>query len=237
MRYFISIVTIFLMGHTLYSQRSYKFEFGIHSAHSYSYRHLTYQQDTSGIYETIVSNRDSMENAAFRNEIGIDFTYFFCNKFGLSSAINYRMLGYTFQGTFISAVPSGQMQVLEFKQKEFHHFIEIPLMITYQSSFPSDSRRFGIELNAGISNNLYLNSTNYLSTNPSSIFEGKDKTSIFDRYFLGLNFNPNFQFYLLHARNAHFEIGPEFKMGITTAIDAPIREYLYTIGLKIGLST
>ncbi len=212
---------------TMDTTKTSKFEIGCSVSPGYGYRKLKADAESNDIKQI----RDTLEVARFGYTAGINVKYRFNNKIGIETGILYSDKGEKTKRTSFEDVPSGQ-KVIYYTYKYHYHYLDIPLKVNYYFF----TGKVKLYVTAGISTNIFINKK-------TTLLKGHDKTDwekTNSKTTTGFN---RFNFALLAGAGINYKISdklnlkaePMYSRSLTSIINAPVKEYLYSYGLSIGI--
>jgi hypothetical protein len=185
------------------------------------------------INETIIENRSDYELPCLRTSIGFDFRFNFNDKLGIQTGVGYSIKGYRHKlDNTLFGLPEAQLTGV-YRNNFQHHYAELPVLL----GFTLPMKKIVLELNLGTNNAFYITTSSQSKTEFS---DGSEiETTVIE---------PVYERFLVQAQayfpvkwskeesNMIFRLGPEFKCGINSIIDAPIQERPFTAGIKFSMS-
>jgi len=235
MRLFFTLLTLIPL--TVFSQvndstPSRKFSFGITFSPDYCYR--TLKSDTS--VKWLTDSRDSLEIPKFGFTAGLNLALKINNRISLETGLLFSDKGEkTKEFALFGITPSGQPdpdQPTKCSSVFHYSYIDIPVKVHYYLL----TQRAKLFLSAGISPNVFL------SQSVTSTFEYSDghttkTTSAGNAGFTGINLTviAGLGFGYDLTNKFYLKIEPEYRRSITSIVDAPMKVYLYSIGINTGL--
>jgi len=210
------------------SNKTKKFEIGITFSPDYCFRKL--KTDTESKW--IADIRDTLETGKFGYTTGLNVVYNINKKFSVAAGVLFSDKGKRTKkyslGNFNSAnAPISNTYIYHY------HSIDIPIKANYY--ILTEKIRFFIT--AGVSTTIFIaqkttskleyrerNPEKSSSTNTSSAF-----TKINFSVIAGLGID------CAITDKFNFKMEPLYRRSITSIINAPIKEYLYSAGLNIGI--
>lgn len=223
-------LTVFSQGND--STRTGKFFTGLTFSPDYCYR--TLKPDASSKW--IGDIRDSREIPKFGYTTGLKLSYRHSKKFSFETGLLFSDKGektkiiatdrITSNGQPDTLLPTTQIFIYHY------YYLDIPVKLNYYF-FSTDKGDFYVA--ASFSLNIFLTQkTNSLSeygdghkTTNTSTTSGYSGTNL--SFPVGIGYQANF------SDRLFFKIEPTYRRSITSIIDAPIKEYLYSAGIDIGL--
>jgi len=209
-----------------------KISIGLTFSPDYCYR--TLKPDASGIL--LAERRDTLEIPKFGCATGLNVALNINKRITLETGFLYSDKGEktkTYSPVWIA--PTGQPDpALPTKITSIYHyiFLDIPIKVNYYLL----TQRVKFFLTAGISPNIFLTqrttsifdyTDGHSSTNTSSGNTGFAKINLTFTVGLGLGYDLTKKMYL--------KAEPTYRRSITSIVNAPIKGYLYSVGLNTGL--
>ena len=214
-------------GKTTDSVKVMKFQIGISFSPDYSYRNIISDANNKSIKDM----RDSLEVPKLGYTTGINLAYHLNKKIVLETGILFSDKGEKTKKISLADAPSGQLPF--YYIYDYHYYyIDIPLKANYYII----SGKCKVYVAAGISTNIFLvQKTTLLQGHNNNDYQ---KTS--SAFSPGFN---KFNFGLLAGAGISckmtdkldFKAEPIYTRSITSIINAPIKSYLYSAGLNIGI--
>lgn len=230
----LTIIPLTTLCQTSDRVETQKLSIGISFSPDYCYR--TLEPDASSKW--IADGRDSIEIPKFGYTTGINIALKLNKRITLEMGLLYSNKGErTKTLTTVWVTLSGQPnlnQALPMKITYFYHYIylDIPIKANYYIL----TQRVKLFVSAGISPNIFLKQSvtaiyeypdEHTSTRETSKNEGFSRINLAFTTGLGLGYDLTKKLYL--------KIEPTYQRSITTIIDAPIKGYLYSVGLNTGI--
>lgn len=214
------------------SIRADKKQIGAVYAPEYAFRNLKWNAD-SKIFADV---RDTLEIAKFGYSAGLTFAYQLNNKCtfevgALFSDKGERTKKYDLQNSIIIAEQDKVPSTASFINH--YYYLDIPLKFNYYLYI----KKVKFHLTAGFSTNAFL----YQKT--TTTIENKDGSSETSSSF----YHPNFKkinFSLLAGFGINYNltdkyvlrVEPLYKRSINSIVEAPVKSYLYSFGLNVGIA-
>lgn len=215
------------------STKTKRISIGINFTLDNCYR--TIKPDASGKW--IADIRDTLEIQKLGYCTGLNFSWNINKRLALETGIWYSDEGYkTKKVLLIWITPSGQPDPTLAKYNTFiyhYNYIDIPV----KANFYLTTKRAKFFISAGVSPSIFI------SQKLNSILEYSDGhvdksmhtgRTDFERINLKANVGLGFTYDL--TKKLYYKIEPSYRRSITSIVNAPIKEYLYSIGLNIGIS-
>jgi hypothetical protein len=205
-----------------------KYALGITYSPDLCYRNL----NSAAEHKWISDIRDTLETGKMGHTTGVNLTININKKISLSTGILFSDKGaktkrYTFENT-------GNLNAPAFNTITFHYYyIDIPLKVNYYLH----DKKCKFYITGGMSTNIFIS-----QKNTSKIeYYNKDSEKI-----TSTNKQPDFakiNFAVIAGLGIdcpitpkyYFKLEPQFRYSINSIIKAPIKEYLYSAGLNIGI--
>lgn len=224
------IILLILISFTAFGQspdtvKTKRFSIGLTFSPDYCYRILI--ADASS--QWIANIRDNSETPKFGYTTGLNFAQSLNNKIAVESGLLFSDKGER-NKPLLTDINGNLMGEADFN---YHYeYMDIPFKIIY--SFVT--RRTKIFLSGGISLNIFLRQriTSVFEYAPGyygtfSSVNNKDYARINLAILIGLGFSYEI------SKSFYLKIEPTHRHSITSIIDAPIKSYLYSIGINTGL--
>ena len=228
----IIITTIFIVnayisfGQTSDVVSTKKISLGVIFSPDYCYRSLN--SETSN--QWIVDSRDSIEIPKYGFTTGLSLLLEPWNRISFETGLHYSNKGEkTKTIELYPAEPGPALPTNRIRFIYHYYYLDIPIKVNYIVL----KGKVKIFVSAGFSTNIYL----YQRT--KVIFDGSDETSSSSSS--GELSRLNFAVligggidYIINNR-LNFKLEPIFRRSITPIVDAPIKQYQYSIGANFGL--
>lgn len=211
-----------------------KRQFGLMYSPEYSFRSLRSTSDADA--KTSLEFRDKMDIPKFGYSAGINFSYQLSNKYSfevqaLFSDKGERTKKYDLQNPIIIASQDKIPYHISFINH--YYYLDLPLKINYYLFV----KKVKFYVTAGISANVFL----FQKT--TSTVDNKDGSSEISSSVSHPNFQKiNFAVLLGLGMNYNItdkyvlKIEPVYKHSVISIVNAPIKSYLYSIGLNVGIA-
>jgi len=231
---FLTIIPLTTLCQNIDTIETKKLSIGLSFSPDYCYRIL--KPDASGKW--IAESRDSLEIPKFGYTSGLNIALQINKRITLETGFLYSDKGEktkTFSPNWMTS--SGQPDPdpsLPTKITSFYHYIYLDFPIKANYYLLTQGVKFF--LTAGISPNIFLKqritsiyeyNDGHTSSKSSSENSGFAKINLAFTAGLGLDYDL--------TKKLNLKIEPTYRCSITTIIDAPIKGYLYSIGLNTGL--
>ncbi len=223
----IIILTSFLLSAVLYSQTSDSLKTKRHSiSFTYSPDYCFRKIASNASSEWVKIGLDTLEVGKFGYTAGINYTFALNKRLGISTGLLLSNKGEKTKKTY-SSTPS------IFNYNNHYYYIDIPLTARYNLI----NRSFKLYAFGGISSNIFLvekttQVTGYTNDDATISYYNKQN-------FSNVNFAILAGFGLQYSitKKWDLKIEPIYRRSITAIANTPVKKYLYSIGINIGLST
>lgn len=213
---------------TVDSIKNNKCEIGFSFSPDYSYRSL--KSDASN--QLIKEIRDTLEVPKFGYTAGINLLFHIHKKIVVETGLLFSDKGEKTKKTSFVNVTNDQLPTY-YTYKYHYYYLDIPLKVNYYVLMG----KLKIYLTAGISGNIFL-------TQKTTLLEGHDNK---DTKRTSFTFNPEFNRFNLAfvagaginykvSKRTDLKVEPIYRRSITPIDNFPIKVYLYSAGLNIGLT-
>ena len=209
------------------STKTGKFEIGISFSPDYSYR--TLKTDASN--QLIKDTRDTLESAKFGYSAGINVAYHFNKKLVIEAGLLFSDKGEKTKKVAFVDVPQGQDPIY-YSYKYNYYYLDIPLKADYYIL----TGKLKLYVTAGVSGNIFLiQKTTELQGHNNSDYQ--KTTSTFNPGFNRLNIAviAGAGINLKMSDKLNLKLEPIYRRSITSVINAPVKTYLYSAGINIGI--
>ncbi len=220
------MITFISFGQTSDVISTGEYSWGLTFSPDYCYR--TLNSESSG--QWIADLRDSTEIPKFGFTTGLSLLFRPWNRISFETGIQYSDKG---EKTIILELnPLEPDPALPTNQVRFNHhyyYLDIPLKINYTVL----KGKVKIFVSAGFSTNIYLYQQTKLS------FVGSDETNLstssgdFSRFNVALLIGGGIDYDI--GKRLIFRLEPIYRRSVTPVVDAPIKQYQYSIGANFGL--
>jgi hypothetical protein len=226
------LLPVSVFCHERDSVRANKFQFGIIYSPEYCYRTLKTNAENNWIKEAA----DDLEIPKFGCSAGVGFGCKLFNKLMFEAEVLYADKGSkskknTFENN-ISIAASGKMP---YKSNLVYHYqyIDVPLKLNYYLV----NKKINFFVSAGVSVNIFLNQQTETLIEfkdgsskkfKSSSTAGADNISLTALAGLGINYD--------FSDRCILKLEPVFKHSITPLANTPLKNYLYSMGINIGIA-
>ncbi len=225
------------------STKTKRFSIGLVFSPDYCYR--TLKPDGASMSQSIARQRDSTETGRTGFTTGLSFLFQMNKRFTLETGIQYSDKGEQTKDMvlnfgsniaprngFAYSGGSGASNPVSANFVYHYNYIDIPLKANYYLL----TRRFKLFASAGLSVNVFLNERNNLvekysdgSSSSSSSTSSNGLSRINLAFVAGLGVSYSI------SNRLTIRMEPVYRRSITSIIDAPVKEYVYSIGLNTGL--
>jgi Outer membrane protein beta-barrel domain len=210
--------------------RAKKIRLGINFSTAIGYRKII-NADKNIYNDYIIVSRNEKENSSFNYDIGATICYLLNEKINIETGIQYTKKGYSFKNQYlVFENPTGNDLVYANGKYNFN-YLDFPFKINIEFGKKRIAFAAGIGFmaNALIGNNqklyvTYADGRNEIRTVKND-FEFR-KFNISSIFSAGINCKIN--------NKSNLKIAPTFQYGIVSIIDAPIKEYLWNVGVNFG---
>lgn len=208
------------------SSKEKKMEIGVSFSPDYCFRKLKPDADS----KWIADSRDTLEIPKFGFSVGANFIFKINKKLALETGVLFSDRGEQTKKYSLENVPSGQKPIMY--SYNFHdYYIDIPIKVNYY--FLSGKLKFYVT--AGISAGFFINQKttsitsfgNSDSKTTSKVDPGFSKVNLAALAGCGIKYPMN--------NKTNLKIEPLYMRSITPIINAPVKVYLYSAGLNIGI--
>ena len=210
------------------STKNRKWEIGFSFSPDYSYRTLKSDADNQSLKEM----RDTLEIPKFGFTTGINVVYHFNDRIVLETGLLFSDKGEKTKKTSFENVPSSQLPIY-YTYKYHYLYLDIPLKVDYYLL----TGKLKLFVTAGVSGNIFINQKTTLLQGHDNGDIQKNTTTFnpgFNRFNLamiaGLGIN-----YKLSSR-MNLKVEPVYRRSLTSIANTPIKSYLYSTGLNMGIS-
>jgi len=209
------------------STKANKFEIGLTYSPDYCFRTLKSDQPVNWVLET----RDTLEVAKFGYTTGLNFVYNLSKNISIGSGFLFSDKGkktklYSLENSVSGKLPINNTIIYH------HYYIDVPIKANYFIL----TGKLKLYLTGGICASLFLVQSNvsiweysdgHTERNSTSSSSGFSKINFAYIAGFGLDFSL--------SQNFNFRIEPGYRRSINSISDTPIKEYLYTSGLSLGI--
>jgi Outer membrane protein beta-barrel domain len=205
---------------------------GISFSPDYCYRFL----NSRGLNSWVADSRDTSEIPKFGYTVGVNVAWRINNRICIEAGLLYSDQSYqTKNCTLFDLNTSGKPDTLfpAISKSTYHYiYLDIPVKVNYYLLI----KRAKLYITGGISLNIFLAQKSTLKidfkddqtkTYNSTITSGLTKINLAAIAGFGFSYDV--------TKRIYFKIEPVFRCSITPIVQAPLREYLYSIGLNTGL--
>jgi opacity protein-like surface antigen len=233
----IPLLPSIIFSQTPDSSGTRKFAIGLVFSPDYCYR--TLKPDGAAMSQYIAKNRDSTELPRIGFTTGLSFLYQLKKRFTLESGLLFSDNGEQTKNTALifGTGLNGQPGVSDPVTNKFiyhYKYLDIPLKVNYALL----TKRLSIFLSGGLSANFFITETNtsiqtysdgHTTTSSSTSRSGSGLSALNLAFVAGAGVSYN-----LSGKLA-LRVEPVYRRSITSIIDAPVKGYLYSAGLNMGI--
>ena len=205
-----------------------KWNLGFSFSPDYCYRTLKSDAAIADLKEI----RDTLEVPKFGYTFGVNIIYYFRKKIVLETGILFSDKGERTKKLTFQNLPAGQSP--NYYAYNFHYYyLDIPLKVDYYLL----TKKIKMYLTAGLSCNILL-------TQKTTLREGHDNTEVV-RNASNVDTKPNrINVAVLFGAGLNYKVNekldlkvePIYSRSITPINGAPIKSYLYSFGLNLGIT-
>lgn len=209
------------------STRTKRIEIGITYSPNYCYRKLKADASSKWISDI----RDTMEIAKFGYSAGINLVYKIKNNFSLESGILFSDKGEKTKEYLLGNSSSGKLPI---NNTDIHHYmyLDIPVKANYYIL----TGKLKLFVTAGVSANIFLIQKNTSILGYSDRASEKQTSKINSGLSkINLSFIAGLGIDCPVTKKINFKIQPIYSRSINSIINTPIKSYLYSAGLNIGI--
>ena len=213
------------------STKASKFSIGLTFSPDYCYRNL--KADASS--QWIADNRNSYEIPKFGYTTGLNFSYRYNKRVSFGIGLLFSDKGEKTKNIATQWItPSGQPDpILPIKlEYNFHYYyLDIPLQLDFNLI---SLVRGEFYFSASFSPNIFLSQE---TKSYSEYSDGRKEAGTFTTVgynAINLSFTAGIGYRARFSDKFFFKLEPKYRYSITSIIDAPIRGYLFSVGLDIG---
>ncbi len=223
---FLVIVLPFVTSGQTDTIKRKKIELGISFSPDYAYRTLKADADS----KAITDYRDTAEVAKFGYTTGINAAFKLNKKWNVEAGVLFSDNGQRIKKYSLESVPYGQ-QAVTYAYNFHYYYLNIPVKADY--FIVTGKLKFYVT--AGVSANIFL-SENITAINGYGNSESKKTTKVdpgFSRVNLGMLAGCGIRYPI--GKRTDLLVEPIYRRSLTSIIDAPVKGYLYSAGLNIGI--
>lgn len=179
--------------------------------------------------------RDTMEIPKFGYSAGLNFAHTLGPKFLFEAEILFTNKGEATKKYNIENVPQQEIKtVMKTSYLKNYYYLDIPLKVNYFFLSKNNLRLF---VTVGLSVNTYLGQSTFVTEQyndgsqrgyVSKAQLNYEKVNLAMLAGIGLNYDLTDRYV--------FKLEPIYKRSINSIIDAPVKSYLYSVGLNVGIS-
>ena len=226
MKIVITIISLFfylmLSSQTPDSLKTKKHSVGVSFSPDYCFRKLTSNPSS----EWIKDGLDTLEVGKIGYTTGLNYTFRLSKRIGISTGVLLSNKGEKTKKTF-----SSQPSIFNYNNQ--YYYLDIPLTVKYNII----NKTLKLFVSAGISSNIFLvkkttQITGYTNDDVKINYYDKDGLSKVNLAILA-----GFGIEYPITKKWDLKIEPIFRRSITPIANTPVKKYLYSIGINIGLST
>ena len=228
----IGFVIILLLPLTLFcettdSSKVSKLEIGITYSPDYCYRKLKPDAGSKWIADI----RDTIEIGKLGYTTGLNVVYNISKKISIGTGILFSDKGEKTKKTFLGNSLSGSLPI---NNKFIYHYLYIDIPV--KANYTILNGKFKLFLTAGISTNIFLGQKTTSILYYGNRDSEKRKTNV-SSDFSKINFAYIVGFGIDYpvTDKLNFKLEPLFRHSINSVIKAPIKSYLYSTGVNIGI--
>jgi hypothetical protein len=229
----LAFIPLTTFGQKTDSIKAKRISLGLTFSPDYCYR--TLKPDKTKMSELIANERDSFEIPRFGYTTGINFAYMINKRFTLETGLlfsdkgekakNDTLIWNTSSGTTDPSLPIRMSFI-------YHYFyVDIPIKINFNLL----TKRAKLYITAGISPNIYITQKTTSILEYDDGHTTKNSTTSRNLTFINLAVIGGLGFSYDLTEHLYFKIEPTYRRSITSIISAPIKGYLYSIGLNTGI--
>lgn len=214
------------IGQTFDTVSKGKILLGLTFSPDYCYR--TINSESSN--QWIIDNRDSTEVPKFGYTTGISLIFKPWNRFTFETGFHFSDKG---EKTIIlelkPAEPDPALPTNRVRFNHHYYYLDIPVKINYCVL----KRKVSLFVSAGFSTNLYLyrkTKTCFIDSDETNSTTSNEDLS---RLNVAILFGGGIDYNISNKLNCRFE--PIYRQSIISIVDAPIKQYQYSIGANFGL--
>lgn len=208
------------------STKTKKLVVGISFSPDYCFRKLKPEEDAKWIAES----RDSIEVAKFGYSVGAVVEYKLNSKLHIAAGVQFSDSGEKTKKFTVDDLPYGQKAV-SYSYNFHHHYLNIPVKANY--FLLTGKLKFYVTL--GVSTNVFLSQRTTFITH----YANRDSKEISktDPGFSKINFAVLAGCGITYPINSKTKlmIEPIYRRSINSIIKAPVKSYLYSGGVNVGI--
>jgi hypothetical protein len=236
MKNLIFILLLFIIPFFAFSQdsgKTRKFSVGLNFSPDYGYR--TLKTDNLTLNQLIINFRNEREKPKLGYTTGLTFNYYMNKRISFETGLLFSDKGEMFEwiDAPFSTVSNPEPIGVNININYHYYYLDIPLktnifLLTGQTK---------IYLSGGISTNIFISHvSNYSIEFPDG--QVKKDSRISNENFLPVNFTALGGFGISYDIKERYiiKLEPTLRYPLHSIIDAPIKSYLYSAGLNLGLS-
>ncbi|HBX52935.1 MAG: hypothetical protein A2275_14825 [Bacteroidetes bacterium RIFOXYA12_FULL_35_11] len=244
MRLFLFILLTFGIG-IISSNCQDKLSYDFIASNNYCYRELN---TNDSFCKTIINSRNKYETQKFSYKIGIGSNYHFVNSFfslnilfskkAYQSKIDFSNLIFPeplhpiYDSIYNQNNTIPEKSINNFTIRYYYYYIDIPFSYTYLLY----NKRIKLFISSGLQTNILIlaqiSSIKYYTDDSKEKINSKDEAD-YERVNISFEGGIGVEFPITNKLNVIIE--PYYERNITTSIQAPIKQYLYSFGLNTKL--
>jgi len=230
----LAILTFFplaINSQNLDTTKTKRIAIGLTFSLDYCYR--TLKPDNSNTGKLIADIRDSLEIPKYGYTTGIIMLYKLNNRINLETGLKFSNKGYKTKKTDLTWSQPDPSQPIKNTSIHSYQYLDIPLKVNYIII----NSKLKLFLSAGVSANIFLT---YKQTSIQEFSDGRTEkyaSGLYYDNFSKVNFALLAGFGINYDLNnkIRFRLEPIYRRSINSIIDAPIKSYLYSAGLNVGI--
>ncbi len=210
------------------STNTKNYEMSVSYTPEYSYRTLKANDDEAS--KLIKEIRDTLDVAKFGYSAGISLIYHPRKKLGIEAGVFFSDKGEKTKKNTMESLPFGQ-EAARYSYNFHYYYLTIPVKADYYFL----TGKLKVYITAGVSANVLLvQKTTLIITHANST---ERTTTDTDNGFNRINMSVMGGFGLIYpiTNKMNLKLEPIYSRSITSIINAPVKEYLYSIGVNVGL--
>jgi opacity protein-like surface antigen len=226
----INILFLLLLPAAVYcsndSTKTKKIQVGVSFSPDYCFRSLRPDADS----KWIADSRDTIETAKFGYTAGANFEFKINKKLDVATGILFSDSGERTNKYSLESASSAQEPVM-YSYNFHYYYLSIPLKANYYFL----TGKVGFYLTAGVSANFFLGQkTTAITGFGNSVSRTDAKTDAgFSKVNLGMIAGCGVKYAI--SKNTELRAEPVYRRSLTSIIDAPVKTYLYSVGLNVGI--
>lgn len=208
-----------------------KWELGFVFSPDFCYRSLKNNSDSDYI-DNFIEHRNENESAKLGLTTGFNICYHLNNKFGVEGGLQYSIKGYSTNWLMTRTASPDPSLPVSSRAKYNYHYLDIPI----KTNVTFGENRLKFTASAGMIASFFIKEMQVMINNYSdgSRKSSNTRTYLYDyrSAYLSATLSGGID-YAINDK-IHFKAEPTFRYGITSIIDAPIKGYLWSVGLNMG---